>query len=241
MISLGIPWLPLLVLVLGGMVLPGAGYAQRPSDGELTLELLQRIERLESEVRQIRGELEIFRHQLEQQEHDVAADDPSADDGRPPAADWTEADWPAKADDPPTSASSSMDDEVAAAVTGTERTDFDTALNEFREGRFREAIMKFQQFLGDYPESGLAGDARYWLGESYYLRRDYDAAKEAFIELGLRDPQSVRLPDALLKLGYLYGEQGDTARARNVLQKLVQVYPDTQAASLAERRLRSLR
>ncbi len=122
-----------------------------------------------------------------------------------------------------------------------EQADFDTALNEFREGRFREAIAEFQQFLSDHPRSNLAGDARYWLGESYYLRRNHDAAKEAFIELGLRDPQSARLPDALLKLGYLYGEQGDTDRAREVLQKLVQVYPDTQAASLAERRLQTLR
>ena len=38
----------------------------------------------------------------------------------------------------------------------------------------------------------------------------------------------------------VYGEQGDVTRAREVLQKLVQVYPDTQAAKLAERRLQSL-
>ena len=92
-----------------------------------------------------------------------------------------------------------------------------------------------------YPNGGLAGDAQYWLGESHYVSRDYDAAKEAFINLGLRYPQSARLPDALLKLCYIYGELGDNARAREVLQKLVQVYPNTQAASLAERRLQSLR
>jgi len=84
------------------------------------------------------------------------------------------------------------------------------------------------------------------LGESYYIGRNYNAAKEAFINLGLHYPQSARLqsarlPDALLKLGYIYGEQGDADRAREVLQKLVQVYPNTQAANLAERRLQSLR
>ncbi len=95
--------------------------------------------------------------------------------------------------------------------------------------------------LSAYPTSTRAGDAQYWLGESYYLSRDINAAKEAFINLGLRYPESARLPDALLKLGYLYSEQGDTARAREVLQKLRQSYPNTQAASLAERRLQSLR
>ena len=63
------PWLTL--LVLSGLALPGAGHAQNAPDGTLTLELLQRIEQLEAEVRQIRGELEIYRHrfdQLQQQE-----------------------------------------------------------------------------------------------------------------------------------------------------------------------------
>lgn len=237
MIKLGIPWLPL--LVLGGVMLPGVGYAQRPSDGELTLELLQRIERLESEVRQIRGDLEIFRHQLDLREGDAAADYPPESPARSPTDEWEEMDSPTRTDDDqPTPVSPTV---IAAPVAGLEQADFDTALNEFREGRFREAIAEFQQFLSDHPQSNLAGDARYWLGESYYLRRNHDAAKEAFIELGLRDPQSARLPDALLKLGYLYGEQGDTDRAREVLQKLVQVYPDTQATSLAERRLQTLR
>ena len=123
----------------------------------------------------------------------------------------------------------------------TERAEFDAALGELREGRYPEAIAAWQHFLQTHPNGGLASDAQYWLGEAYYLSRDYNAAKEAFIALGLNHPQSGRLPDALLKLGYLYGEQGDTARARDVLQKLIQVYPNTQAASLAERRLQSLR
>lgn len=233
----GTLWLSL--LALGGVALSGAGFAQRSLDGELTLELLQRIERLEAEVRQIRGELEIYRYQLERQEREATADHPPAASARPPAVDWEDLDSSTAAEDRPTPAVPPM-----AAVppgSGTEREDFDLALNEFREGRFRQAIMGLRQFLNDYPESGLAGDARYWLGESYYLSQDYNAAKETFIELGLRNPQSARLPDALLKLGYLYGEQGDTDRAREVLQKLVQVYPDTQAANLAERRLQSLR
>ncbi|WP_420887106.1 tetratricopeptide repeat protein [Candidatus Competibacter phosphatis] len=57
----------------------------------------------------------------------------------------------------------------------------------------------------------------------------------------MRYPESARLPDALLKLGYIYGEAGEIDRAREVLQKLVQAYPNTQAANLAERRLQALR
>lgn len=245
----------LLMVLLGGLALPGISHAQRPLDSGLTLELLQRIEQLESEVRHIRGELEIQRHQVEmlQQERAMAgypvqppaATAPAAEPvvtERPPAGTYRQpasVQPPAVSAAPPATAGQATP--VQPTATGTEQGDFDAALSEFREGRYPRAAADFQRFLKAYPNGGLAGDAQYWLGESHYVSRDYDAAKEAFINLGLRYPQSARLPDALLKLGYIYGELGDNARAREVLQKLVQVYPNTQAASLAERRLQSLR
>jgi tol-pal system protein YbgF len=248
----------LLMLVLGSLVLPSMSHAQPPLDSELTLELLQRIEQLEAEVRQIRGELEIYRHQAEmlQQERAIAgypAQPPGATAlaagssvmDRPPAGAYGQLApvQPPLASAPPPSATERTPSvqSVPPVAAGTEQANFETALGELREGRYPQAATDLQRFLNTYPNSSLAGDAQYWLGESHYLSRDYDAAKDAFINLGLRYPQSARLPDALLKLGYIYGEQGDTARARDVLRKLVQVYPDTQAASLAERRLQSLR
>lgn len=249
-------WLLLGVLV--GIALPGIGHAQRSSDNELTLELLDRVEQLESEVRHIRGELEIQRHQVEilQQER-VLSGSPSYPPEGAATPPGTTSPAPERsvgaygqtgsAQQPaaPLVRPPANPDHAApvqpAEATRTEQGDFDAALSELREGRYPEAVAGFQRFLGAYPASRLAGDAQYWLGESFYVSQNYNAAKEAFINMGLRYPQSARLPDALLKLGYIYGEQGDTDRAREVLQKLVQVYPTTQAASLAERRLQSLR
>jgi tol-pal system protein YbgF len=241
MIKHGSPWL--MALLLGGWLLPGTVHPQRPPDNELTLELLQRIEQLEAEVRQIRGELELQRNWIETFARERAAapghpahpPETATPSAAPPVVEPPE---DARGQPAPTQPSAAA---PPTAPTGTERAEFDAALGELREGRYSEAISAWQRFLEAHPNGDLAGDAQYWLGEAYYLSRDYNAAKEAFINLGLNHPQSVRLPDALLKLGYLYGEQGDTARARDVLQKLVQVYPNTQAANLAERRLQSLR
>ena len=241
MVKYGFPWL---IALLGGVLLSGVAHAQDPPASELTLELIERIEQLEVEVRQIRGELELQRHQLETFARDRAAAGSPAYPPPPPST--------APQPTPPTvkppeevrsqpaltQPTASMPSPVAAS---TERAEFDAALGELREGRYPEAVMAWRRFLSAHPNGNLAGDAQYWLGEACYLSRDYNAAKEAFIALGLNHPQSARLPDALLKLGYIYGEQGDVARARDVLQKLVQVYPNTQAASLAERRLQSLR
>ncbi|KAB2930783.1 MAG: tol-pal system protein YbgF [Candidatus Contendobacter sp.] len=240
MTKYGSPWL--MALLLGSVLLPGAVRAQHSPDNELTLELLQRIEQLETEVRQIRGELELQRHHIETIARERAMPGspayPPASRVEPPPAMPAAAEPPMDARSQPAPAQPSPPASVAA---GAERAEFDAALSELREGRYPEAIAAWRRFLSAHPNGGLAGDAQYWLGETYYLSRDYGAAKETFIALGLNHPQSARLPDALLKLGYIYGEQGETARARDVLQKLVQVYPNTQAASLAERRLQSLR
>ncbi len=244
----GFSWL--IVSLLGSLVLPGTGWAQVP-DRALTLELLQRIEQLELEVRYIRGELELYRHQVEglQRERAATASAPPPSTGQPSAI----ADTPAPVQPPsvtapsptiPTAPVAEPPSQVpaasVAATTGTETGDFDAALDQLRARRHPEAIADFQRFLKAYPTGQLADDAQYWLGESYYRNREYDAARETFINLGLRYPQSKRLPDALLKLGYIYEGLGDTARAREVLQKLIQVYPDSQAAGLAEQRLPSL-
>ncbi len=244
----GFSWL--IVGLLGSLMLPGMGRAQAPEQG-LTLELLRRIEQLELEVRYIRGELELYRHQVEslQRERAALVSAPPSATGEPPAL----ADTPAPVP-PPTVTAPPPTISIApvtepppkvpaaptTATTETERGDFDAALDQLRARRHPEAIADFQRFLQTCPTSRLAGDAQYWLGESYYRNRDYDAARETFINLGLRYPQSKRLPDALLKLGYIYAERGDTARAKEVLQKLIQVYPDSEAAGLAEQRLSAL-
>ena len=235
----------LILLTMGGLALPGAGFAQRPQDSELTLEMLQRIEQLEAEVRYLRGELELQRHQLESRQPERSAAIPTpAPTGvnQPPPASYSP---PAPVAPPVVAAPPPVQTLPAQApppsASGSEQAEFDAALGELREGRYPQAIADLQRFVSAWPNSSRAGDAQYWLGESYYLSRNYDAAKEAFINLGLRYPQNARLPDALLKLGYIYGEQGDAARAREVLQKLVQVYPNSPAAGLAGRRLQSLR
>ena len=235
----GFSWL--IVGLLGSLALPGRAEAQ-VADSTLTLELLQRIEQLELEVRHIRGELELYRYQVEGLQRERAAPAPTM----APSTVEQPAAFDSPAPVPPPSATVPAPDQtppipMSTVATGADQADFDTALGELREGRYPEAIANFQRFLNAYPDSRLAGDAQYGLGESYYVSRDYEAAKEAFINLGLRYPQSERLPDALLKLGYIYGELGDVNRAREVLQKLVQVYPDSQAADLAEQRLQSLR
>jgi tol-pal system protein YbgF len=122
-----------------------------------------------------------------------------------------------------------------------ERTAYNAAFDQLREGNYNAAITGFQEFLQMYPNSGLVADTQYWLGETYYITRDFDKAKQAFITVGVNYPDSEKLPEAMLKLGYVYDELGDANKAREVLLKLTQTYPDSRAANLAKQRLQALR
>ena len=68
-----------------------------------------------------------------------------------------------------------------------------------------------------YPSSDLLDNAQYWIGEAYYVTRDYEHAARAFRAVGERWPDSRKAPDALLKLGYTQTEQKHLTDARATL------------------------
>ncbi|PIE83117.1 MAG: hypothetical protein CSA09_03365 [Candidatus Contendobacter odensis] len=93
------------------------------------------------------------------------------------------------------------------------------APNEFREGRYAQAIAGLEQFLTDYPDSDQADNVQYWLGKPYCPGGDNEAAKKVFIRLGMRYSKGKRMPDTLLRLGYIYEKQDKLKRAKEILQK----------------------
>ena len=54
-------------------------------------------------------------------------------------------------------------------------------------------------------------------------------------------PDSPKRSHALLKIGFIHDEQGRPEQAREVLTDLVQRYPQSTAASLAEKGLKRLK
>jgi len=244
-------------LLLSSLLAGGMGYiparAQVAADKQLIFDLLDRIERLESDIRQLRGSLEVYRHRQENLERRLAdleagkkgngasragapaeeelAPEPALSSSPPPEVEVPPADTP----------SPRSNRSTAPVAPASEQAAYDTAFNMLREGHFEQSVANFQEFLRNYPNSRLAGNAQYWLGEAYYVTRDFENAKQAFINLGVSYPNSDKVPDALLKLGYIYGELGDKAKAREILNKVMQAYPGSQAASLAQKRLSLLK
>jgi tol-pal system protein YbgF len=130
---------------------------------------------------------------------------------------------------------------AAMASPAEQQAAYDAAFQSLKELRYADAAQAFQDFVDTWPQSDLAGNAQYWLGESYYVTRNYEIALEAFETLLQDYPDSTKRGDGLLKIGFTHYELDQFDRARAALEQVQQEFPDSTLSRLAESRLRSMR
>jgi tol-pal system protein YbgF len=123
---------------------------------------------------------------------------------------------------------------------GNDRANYQAAFAMLKDSKYDQAVAAFQQFLVAFPDSSLADNAQYWLGEAYYVNRDFTDSLTAFQGLIDKYPQSRKLPDALLKVGYCNYELGRWDQSKKVLSEVVAKFSDTPAGHLAQQRLDKL-
>lgn len=95
---------------------------------------------------------------------------------------------------------------------------------------FAGAEQALRAFVDAYPKNELAGNAQYWLGETYYVREDFSSAARTFADGFQRYPDSSKAPDNLLKLGMSLAALDRTEDACITLQKLASEYPKASAS-----------
>jgi len=114
------------------------------------------------------------------------------------------------------------------------------AFEALKRDDFVESSRAFQEFVREYPNSPLAPNAWYWLGESYYVTQNYELALKAFITVELGFPDSAKVPDARLKKGYCQIEMGHVEDGAATLNALIRDFPGTEPARFAATKLRTL-
>ena len=134
-----------------------------------------------------------------------------------------------------------VETQAAPTSAADEKAAYDQAFQALKELRYADAAEEFQSFLDSYPNSEYADNAQYWLGESYYVTRNYEIALNSFQTLIDDYPESPKSPDALLKIGYTHYELEQWDSARAALTQVQEKYPDSTLSRLAENRLRSMR
>jgi tol-pal system protein YbgF len=129
----------------------------------------------------------------------------------------------------------------APADPAKEQESYKAAFDLLKVGKYNEAILAYSDFLRQYPSGTYAPNAQYWLGEANYVTRQFPVAIEEFQKVINRYPESRKLPDAMLKIGYIHYELKQSDDARRVLTGLTKKFPGTTAARLAENRLQRMK
>ena len=153
-----------------------------------------------------------------------------------PAAAQAAATQPAVAPEPAAEAKPA-EPATPPAPQANEKQRYQEAYETLRNGHNAQAIKMFEDMQRDYPAGDFSDNAQYWLGEAYKINRDYDKARAAFGKVVSQYPNSSKVPDAMLKLGYIEFEQQNMAKARDYLTRITTSYPDSTAAHLAAKKL----
>lgn len=237
---------------------------ERQVESQALVEMATRLDRLEQEVQQLRGQMEEQSYaitELRQRQRDLYLDidrrlsrlereggasapqalvaPPVAAPAAPmsaPAAPAAVAPAPA-----PVPAAAPAPAPLNAANADKEREAYQQAFDQLRELRYEQAITAFRAFLKDYPDGRYGHIAQYWIGEANYAQRNFKQAVADYRVLLQRYPKSPKLAEAMLKIGYSQYELGDKAEARKILTELARTYPNTTEAGQANAFLQKMR
>lgn len=236
---------------------------ERVLQSQSLLDMMERVDALQLEVQQLRGQLEEQQHQnasMKNRQRELYLDvdrrmsrleregGGSAGTPQPPAASSETTQTPLTSTNTPAVATIT-EKPVEAAPTPTatpqqladERAAYQKAFDLLRELRYEQATTAFRDFLTQYPSGRYAHIAQYWLGEAAYARRDFTQAISDYQALLDNHPRSGKRADAMLKIGYSYQELKKPAESKRMMEQLIELYPDSTEAGQARNQLRRMK
>ena len=215
--------------------------------GQALIEMLQRIETLSVLSREQRGEIELLTRELEtlREQHRAV----TVDQERRLAA--LEREWAelrverstvvaAESGSTETTASPAVSAEtsaVEAAAVETPEVLYARALASLNAGDYPASIAAFEVFLQQHATHALTDNARYWIGQAYFLLRDYARALEYFEKVSSEIADVGKAADTWLKRGLCELELERLDAARQSFETVSSRYPDSAAAPLARQAL----
>lgn len=217
--------------------------------GASTADLQARVVALEEQVRDLNGRLEEANHRAEmlqrnleafQQDvdlrfRDAGGSSPAAPSGDGAGAQSSVAPDTSAADAPASGVSTGSAPSVLP--NGTPEMQYEFAIDLMKRGQYDKARAAFQEFLQVHPKNALAGNAQYWLGETYYAQNDYKRAGDAFLTGYTTYASSSKAPDSLLKLGMSLAALDNKDAACTVWGELGSKFPQASPSVVARAKL----
>ncbi len=227
---------------------------ERVANSEALVNLSQRINALQREMQQLRGENEQLTHELNtlktrQREQFLDIDRRLQTSGSMTTESTSE-------DGMLLDNSSATQAQISGAVNNTDQQvatksgtvvsngasndaaqDYKNAFTLLKQGKYDDSILAFNGFLQTHSQSKYASNAQYWLAEANYVSKRYPQALTEFSKVIEQYPASSKVADAKLKLGFTHYELGQYEESRIELTRLRAQFPNSSVASLAQQRL----
>lgn len=231
-------------------------YSEPKEEFNDNAKLIDKVQSLQQEVQELRGQLEVQAHDLKllQQQQIAFYKDLDARLGtssaksaqmKPP----TELNIGAKpAVNPPAipaaQATSTTLSKPAIALSranpADEQISYMAAYELVKNKRYGAATGAMTTFVQKYPQGSYTANAQYWLGELYLVQRDYLKSIQHFDVVRQQFPSSNKAAASLLKSGYAYAASGNKQEAAVRFQQVIKTYPGTPTAKLAKLKLETI-
>ena len=250
--------------LLVGIAAPWAAFAQAPissvgsgsvedrvtqlerisnAHSQLLTQLQQQLSDNQSDIDSLRGQIQENQYQLnqvvERQKQILLQIDSLSSGGA--AAQSTSGDQSGVAASTTPTADAGTANAGAPVKSGDANTDYNAAIALVQDkSRQDDAMVAFQNFIKNYPDSTYLPNANYWLGQLNYNKGKKDDAAYYFASVVKNYPKSPKAADAMFKVGVIIQDKGDTAKAKAVYQQVISKYPGTDGAKQAQKRLNAM-
>lgn len=108
------------------------------------------------------------------------------------------------------------------------------ALDTLKSGEVGKARDMFIKFTEQFPGHKLSANVRYWIGETYYLEKNYEQAVLEFQQVIKEYPGKEKVPAAMLKQGLSFRELGDNKSAKFIIRELIEKFPRAEETPIAK-------
>ena len=117
---------------------------------------------------------------------------------------------------------------------------YSSAYADFSKGNYALAIQGFEEYAERYPDTELADNAMYWIGECNFSQGRYKAAIDSFDTMLEKYPKSDKAAAANLKKALAFVQLNQLGQGIEQLRFVTSNYPGTDEARIASDRLQSL-
>ena len=228
---------------------------ERVANSEALVNLSQRINALQREIQQLRGENEQLAHELNtlktrqreqfldidrrlQASGSMANESNSENSTLLDNSSVTQAHTSGVAvNDTNQQVATTNGAVVSNSASNDAAQDYKNAFTLLKQGKYDDSILAFNGFLQTHSQSKYASNAQYWLAEANYVSKRYPQALTEFSKVIEQYPASAKVADAKLKLGFTHYELGQYEESRIELTRLRAQFPNSSVASLAQQRL----